>query len=529
MTTDMAEGRRLLQLLDGLPLAIAQAGAYLQESGVGLETYLRFYGQQWDELMKEDAVADGPLQDYPDRSVWTTWAISYQAIRDKHEHTANLLLLWSFLDNKDLWHGLFAAACEASPVAKTMLTAWVGEIANSELAFSQAMRLLRNYSLVEEMEEIKSYATHPVVHRWARHYQGKQSAKELSQVAVTTVGWAVPDQSGTKWSALQRRLLPHAQMCFSWVLGTEPRRGSEDSKQRELRLKEGERDRTLLIAIRLIGDLYNDQAKFVEAELLYEWALNEKKEVLGPKHIWTLQTMGNLGNVYMNRGKVAEAEHIFRQSLQGFDHLLAPDHSSRLQTIGNLGMLYKKQGKLAEAEPLLKQALHGMQETLGPKHKSTLLALNNLGLLYKNQHKLEQAERMLGLALQGKTETLGPNHLSTLQTIGNLGIVYKNQGKLARAEQMYEQALLGKEEVLGPKHIVTLETVGNLGKLYMYQGKLAEAEHMYERALHGFDEVLGTEHSSTLQLVRELVVVYSIQGKPKEAGQMFDRVRYNRQ
>jgi hypothetical protein len=107
--------------LDGLPLAIAQAGAYLQESGVGLAAYLRFYEQQWSELMESDQLANAPLQDYPDRSVWTTWAISYQAIREKHEATANLLLLWSFLNNKDLWHGLFATACADSTVAARML------------------------------------------------------------------------------------------------------------------------------------------------------------------------------------------------------------------------------------------------------------------------------------------------------------------------------------------------------------------------------------------------------------------------
>ena len=157
----------MLQLLDGLPLAIAQAGAYLQDSGVGLKTYLRFYEQQWSELMNADIVAEAPLQDYPDRSVWTTWTISYQAIRNKHEHTANLLLLWSFLDNKDLWHGLFAVACERSTGARIMLSAWLGEIASSELAFSSAMQLLRNYSLVEKVEAAVSYATHPVVHRWA--------------------------------------------------------------------------------------------------------------------------------------------------------------------------------------------------------------------------------------------------------------------------------------------------------------------------------------------------------------------------
>jgi hypothetical protein len=45
-TTDNAEGDRLLALLNSLLLAIAQAGAYLQQSGVGLATYLRFYEQQ---------------------------------------------------------------------------------------------------------------------------------------------------------------------------------------------------------------------------------------------------------------------------------------------------------------------------------------------------------------------------------------------------------------------------------------------------------------------------------------------------
>ena len=46
ITVDAAKSEGLLTLLDGLPLAIAQVGAYLQESGVKLATYLRFYKQQ---------------------------------------------------------------------------------------------------------------------------------------------------------------------------------------------------------------------------------------------------------------------------------------------------------------------------------------------------------------------------------------------------------------------------------------------------------------------------------------------------
>lgn len=48
---DAALGEQLLTRLDGLPLAIAQAGAYMQESMVSVKAYLSFYDQQWDELM----------------------------------------------------------------------------------------------------------------------------------------------------------------------------------------------------------------------------------------------------------------------------------------------------------------------------------------------------------------------------------------------------------------------------------------------------------------------------------------------
>ncbi|KAF2625508.1 FabD/lysophospholipase-like protein [Macroventuria anomochaeta] len=334
-TYDMAESERLLRLLDGLLLAIAQAGAYLQESEVGLETYLRFYEQQWSELMKADDITDAPLQDYPDRSVWTTWAISYQAIRDKHEHTANLLLLWSFLDNKGLWHGLFAAACEASTGAARMLSAWVGEIARSEVAFSRAMQLLRNYSLVEAVEETASYATHPVVHRWAYHYQGKQSARELGRLAVVTVGWAVPDQSKSDWAALQQRLLTHAQACSIHVA---------DSQSVQLSSSNG---------------IYGADPDSVEG----------REDALGPKHTSTLNTVNNLGLLYADQGKLAEAEKMYQRALQGYKDALGDAHVRQyipaLNTLENVGDLYIEQGKHAEAQEAYSSALLGLQNVLG--------------------------------------------------------------------------------------------------------------------------------------------------------------------
>jgi hypothetical protein len=67
--TDPAEVERLLELLEGLPLAIGQAGAYLRKSGVGLKKYLKLYEHYWQELMESQSQAD-VLASYLTRSLY---------------------------------------------------------------------------------------------------------------------------------------------------------------------------------------------------------------------------------------------------------------------------------------------------------------------------------------------------------------------------------------------------------------------------------------------------------------------------
>jgi tetratricopeptide (TPR) repeat protein len=278
--------------------------------------------------MASDHVADAPLQDYPERSVWTTWAISYQAIRDKHEGTANLLLLWSFLDNKDLWHGLFAAACSGSAVAAAMLSGWIGDIASSEIKFSRAMQLLCNYSLVEEAVEVAettSYATHPVVHQWAHHSQGKRFATELSRLAVVAVGQAVPESSTRDYAVLQRRLLPHAQACSRQIAKSKAVWGGGAEGGSDGDVDEGEERKTVLDAVHLLGLLYYDQGKLDKAEQMYERALRGY-EALGSVHVQqylpALNTLENMGDLYAKQDEVAKAQGMYAMALSGLTSVL---------------------------------------------------------------------------------------------------------------------------------------------------------------------------------------------------------------
>jgi tetratricopeptide (TPR) repeat protein len=464
--------------------------------------------------MESTHLTDALLQDYPERSVWTTWAISYQAIYDKHEHTAKLLLLWSFLDNKNLWYGLLAEASSYSEVVGTILSRWIGKIATSELAFSQAMQLLRNYSLVEEVKETTGYATHPVVHRWAYHYQGKQFKLELSQLATIVVGFAAPDEARPDFSTLQRWLLPHAHACSQWLLrkgeeqGNETTDGHKQSERSRIGLRDIEEREKLLNATLSLGNLYANQSKLVEAEQMYKLAVQGYEKAFGPTYLSRLDTINNLGIIYREQGKLVESEQMYKQALQGHKEAFRPTHPSRLGIVNNLGNLYLSQGKLAEAEQMYKQALQGHKEAFRPTHPSRLGIVNNLGIIYREQGRLVESEQMYKQALQGYTEAFGPTHLSRLSVINNLGSLYLGQGKLAEAEQMYTQALYRYKETLGDTQVRTykpaVDLLYNIGLLYENQKDYAKAQEMYRDALSGYQAILGPSHHQCLKLSAEI-------------------------
>ena len=250
-----------------------------------------------------------PLQDYPDRTVGTTWAISYNTVRGRGEDdlvaktAANLLLLWAFLNHRDLWHRLFVAAYNASTFTAQRLLEWIGDSANGQLEFTMAMQLLRNYSLIEEVEDLATYATHPVVHRWMYHFIDNESRKELAQLAVIVVGWALPSNLSRDYSSIQRRLLPHAQICYRWVLGDGVERRCRNRDTDEMDADGTKETEATLDAVHLLGLLYSDQGKLAEAEKMYQRALDGKEKALGPEHTSTLDTVNNLRLLNLSRSE----------------------------------------------------------------------------------------------------------------------------------------------------------------------------------------------------------------------------------
>ncbi|KIM98279.1 hypothetical protein OIDMADRAFT_167110 [Oidiodendron maius Zn] len=464
----------LVKELDGLPLALSTAGIYLEHMSIAFSDYLRLYKASWLKLQ----TTSPQLESYEDRSLYTTWQITVDRIKQRNPASASLLKLWAYFDRQDIWFELLQHA-------NSTHDRWIQELTKDELNFNEAVALLCSFGMVEPVRDLQQqfgsggYSVHSCIHSWTVFVLNKEWDKGLARLALRCVASKVPMRDETDSWMLQRRLLQHAVRQEQAI--------PEDKVDIE----------GMEWALHSLGRLFFDQGQLAEAEAMYIRALQGYEEALGLKHASTLWTVNSLGALYADQGKPAEAEAMYIRALQGNEEALGPKHTSTLQTVNNLGTLYADQGKQAEAEAMYIRALQGYEEALGPKHSSTLKTVNNLGTLYADQGKQAEAEAMYIRALQGNEEALGPKHTSTLQTVNNLGALYVDQGKPAEAEAMYIRALQGNEEALGPKHTSTLQTVNNLGLLYADQGKLADAEAIYIRALQGYEEALGPERLSS--------------------------------
>ncbi|KAK5738256.1 hypothetical protein LTR17_006133 [Elasticomyces elasticus] len=552
ISTGGADAHRLIQRLGGLPLALVQAGAYLQQTGMTVDEYLECYASTWEDLMANQNRF--PLHEYGERGVLTTWRMSYEQVCAVKPEAARLLDQWAFLHPEDIWYDMVEACFTASAQASMPYDGT--STAPDKLSFWDSLHILAQYSLVSATGSSNSFAIHPVVHDWSLHNITDQTMKEqLSATAIRAIAKCIPQSGSADEHLTARRLLPHSRMAggryvaetqgedlthelyfFAYFmqdwessqvvegLYLQALRGYEEDEEDEEDEETWELKHTsTLNTVNNLGDLYRNQGKMKDAEDMFLRALTGYEETWGPKHTSTLNTVNSLANLYYGQGKMHEAEQMYLRALTGYEEALGPKHTSTLNTVNNLGLLYAHQGEMKDAEEMYLRALTGYEEALGPKHTSTLRTVNNLAVLYSRQGKMHEAEHMYLRALTGYEEALGPKHTSTLDTVHNLANLYSDQGKMHEAEQMYLRVLTGREEALGPKHTSTLKTVNNLGLLYAHQGKMKEAEEMYLRALTGYEEALGPKHTSTLNTVNNLAVLYSGQGKMHEAEHMYLR------
>lgn len=524
-----AEASELVVMLGGLPLALDQAGAYIEETGCSFVDYLQRYERQHSYLLSRR----GPARGYHPHSVTTTFHIAVEQLEREQSKAVDLLRVCAFLQADAIPEELFiTSAPDASLLQETLIT--------DLIQFDQVMVMLRRLSLIQRHTENHTFSLHRLVQVVLRARMETGAAKKWCERTLQMINAAFPEPDFPNWARCERYIphtlvglqfvelagesIPEARALFSKAGSYLLERGRYDEAERVLvqarMLGEQHQQEKDIVAAKILDRLatvYWRQEKYQQAEQLFQQALALCEQRVGPNHPETADKLNNLALLYYEKGNYQQAEEFLLSALAITDSQLGPIHPDLAQTYDNVARVFGVQGKFIQAEQCYRRALTIWENLPGADHPSMTFSLNNLGMLYVEQGKYELAEPLLQRALTIRQQSLGSDHPRTAVSLHNLAWLFLQQSKYEEALQMVQRALLILEQRAGSDNFYLAKALKTLGMLYQGQRKYEQAEPLFVRALTIQEHLQGPCHPETARMFHDLAIFRQEQGNVSEA------------
>jgi len=490
--TDRESASVLADALGDLPLALEQAGAYMEANIITVSDYLKMFTVHKNELW--DRV--GPPMDYPD-TVATTWDIAFDEVKQISPSGADLLNLCAFLAPDDIPIELLRVGAKYLPESLVAM-------ASDPLAFDDAVDPLRRYSLVKITGE--TISVHRLVQAVVQERLSDDGRKSWAESAVRIINEAFPfDSYDVRNWLVCSRLLPHA---LAVVDHAEALDVASDSTGRLLNQT---------------GLYLKGRAQFTEAKEMFERALSIDEASYGPDHPQVAIDVNNLGGVLQDLGDLEGAKKMYERALAIDESRYGPNHPQVATRINNISSVLRAFGDMEGAKKMYERALAIGEATYGPDHPTVAIRVNNLGGVLQDLGDIEGAKKMFERALAIDESTYGPDHPGVAIDVNNLGLVLKALGDLEAAKKMYERALAIDEAAYGPDHPQVAVGVNNLGGVLKALGDIEGAKKMFERALAIDEAAYGPDHPGVAIDVNNLGLVLQDIGDLEAAKKMYER------
>ncbi len=488
-TEETEAAHTIARTLDGLPLALDQAAAYIEESHCRFVGFLSLFHYDALHMLQEHPTS----ATYP-RSVEKTFTLAFERLQKQNPLAADILMLCCFLAPDEIPEALLIKG-------NMHLSEELRAALSNPHQFQAIFKDLLAYALLRHNTQTETLSMHRLVQTVLKEKLSEEAQGQWIAMLIRMLDQLFCIEQGQmdtgRWSWCEQ-VLPHAQSV----------------------LQEAER---LQVVSRELGKLLQkiatylfQRARYEQAEMLYLRAISIQKQVLGEAHPDLALALTGLANTHHQQGKYQEVEVFYQEAISLTEASLGAEHQQLVLPLLGLAFFYQETNQYKKAEAMYRRALGVCTQASGKELPIVGTVLHNLGACYLVQGYHTQAEPFYLQALQIRERTLH-HHPDVGETLNDLAVLYTHQARYQEAEQLYLRGLSLYEEMLGVDHPDVASTLNNLARLYWLQARYAEAEPLYQRALLIRERVFGADHPYPAFFMNNLAELYCDQGKYKEA------------
>lgn len=496
---DRKDADLVAEQLADLPIAVAAAAAWLDETHTAVAEYLR--------LIQEEGPS-AVLTAMTDRPIARTWDLSLTRLRQRDPAAYRLFQLCSVLDPE-------------IPLDLVFSDQMAEYLKPHNPALSE--RLLRG-SLVQQINRL---ALLRLDQRPASSGDGDRSGRILIHRVVQNV---VRDRM-TEEELAQARLQVHQ------VLAKARPEGEIDEQQHwpRFRLLWPHLDASGAVhsTDEAVRQLFIDRVRYyyVQADLATGRSRAEQvarvwerqlQDITDPQQVAVLrrqllQLRFNLANLLRDLGDIELSRQVDEQVLDEQVSLLGPEHPHTLMTRGSYAADLRGLGRYPEALELDIETYRAWQDLYGEDNTRTLAARNNLAVSYRLMGLFREAGEHDEEAWKRRQEVNGETNLWTLGTAACLARDWRDAGDFDRSAALLKQTLDHLVNTRGPDSRSTLTTKSNYAVSLRSLGRIGEARQLHQEAYARLLELFGAGNPETVSCRFSLALTLLSAGEGEQA------------
>jgi hypothetical protein len=440
----------LASTLGDLPLALAQASAYLETTSIPPDAYLdRFRSRREQMLAKGTDVAYGG-------TVSTAWSLALEQLRYQAPAAVQLLELFAHLGPEAIPLTLITNHADLltpplrDVVAGTDSADDIDDIVGTLLAYSLVRRDGANIQVHRLVQAVIC------MHQTTERQDATAAAVRGLLVAHLPAGRVEDAGNWPAWAELTPHIL-----------------AAPSVHPKDSRVDIGSDARKLLLRtswyLHLCGNLSG--ARALSTSLHSRWNIT-----LGREHPDTLKAASHLAAHLATLGDAATARHLNEETLACRRRLLGEDHPDTLTSANNLALVLADLDDAAGALTLLEDTLARRRRLLGDEHPDSLISASNLALGLRMAGDASAAHQLDRETWSSRRKLFGDDNSETLKSASNLARDLWLLGDAANARILLEDVLARRRRLLGDEHPDTVNTASGLSEISRELGEEAIAE-----------------------------------------------------